>query len=82
MMPKITYYVAMPFIHDDDGALTAREATECPNPKLAVARASDMAHSKASAVAFSRTGDPELGEFDPAVVLATFGEVPEDLSEL
>ena len=40
------------------------------------ALASDKAN--AGAVAFSRSGDPHLGEFDDAVILKTFGEVPED----
>jgi hypothetical protein len=34
------------------------------------------------AVAFSRTGDPAVGEFTDAVVLKVFGEVPGDLSAL
>ncbi|WP_375782185.1 hypothetical protein [Nitrobacter winogradskyi] len=34
------------------------------------------------AVAFSRTGDPGSGEFADAVVLRSFGEVPDDLSDL
>ena len=29
--------------------------------------------------AFSRSGDPNLGEFDDAVALKSFGEVPKDL---
>jgi hypothetical protein len=32
----------------------------------------------AGAVAFSRSGDPNLGEFEDAVILKAFGEVPED----
>jgi hypothetical protein len=32
----------------------------------------------AGAVAFSRSGDPNLGEFEDAVILQTFGDVPED----
>src|SRR5258706_11960068 len=32
------------------------------------------------AVAFSRTGDPDIGIFDDAVVLKRFGEVPTDLT--
>jgi hypothetical protein len=32
------------------------------------------------AVAFSRSGDPNLGEFQAAVILKTFGEVPDDFS--
>jgi hypothetical protein len=31
------------------------------------------------AVAFSRTGDPDFGDFDDAVVLARYGETPENL---
>jgi hypothetical protein len=32
-------------------------------------------------MAFSRSGDPNLGEFADAVILKTFGQVPEDLAE-
>jgi hypothetical protein len=32
----------------------------------------------AGAVAFSREGSPELGEFEDAVILKAFGEVPGD----
>jgi hypothetical protein len=34
------------------------------------------------AVAFSRSGDPMLGEFSDAVLLRSFGDVPSDLSGL
>jgi hypothetical protein len=34
--------------------------------------------ANAGAVAFSRSGDPNLGEFEDATILKTFGEVPED----
>jgi hypothetical protein len=34
------------------------------------------------AVAFSRTGDPMLGEFGDAQLLRKFGNVPDDLSGL
>jgi hypothetical protein len=30
------------------------------------------------AIAFSRTGDPNVGEFEDAVILKAFGEVPDD----
>ena len=38
----------------------------------------------AGAVAFSRTGDPDIGEFKKpdAVVIVKFGDVPEDLGGL
>ena len=34
------------------------------------------------AVAFSRSGDPMMGEFSDAKLLKAFGNVPSDLSEL
>jgi len=37
--------------------------------------------ANAGAVAFSRSGDPNLGEFDDAVILKTFGQVPGDFAE-
>jgi hypothetical protein len=37
-----------------------------------------MASSKAGAIAFSRTGDPSTGEFADAVILARYGDVPEE----
>jgi hypothetical protein len=33
----------------------------------------------AGAVAFSRQGSPNTGEFEDAVILKAFGEVPDDL---
>jgi hypothetical protein len=39
-----------------------------------------MSHHEAhaGAIAFSRHGDPNHGEFEDAVILKTFGEVPDD----
>jgi hypothetical protein len=36
----------------------------------------------AGAEAFSRRGDPNVGEFEDAVILKAFGEVPDDLLEV
>ena len=77
--PVMTYHVALPFI-TVEGGLAPGEAIECPNGAAAIRRAQAMASNEANAgaVAFSRSGDPELGDFDDAVILKTFGEVPED----
>jgi hypothetical protein len=39
-----------------------------------------MSHQQvnAGAVAFSRRGDPNLGDFEDAVILKPYGEVPDD----
>jgi hypothetical protein len=73
------YYVALPFTNIE-GGLAPGQAIECPNGVAAIRRAQAMSihESNAGAVAFSRTGDPNIGEFDDAVILKTFGEVPDD----
>jgi len=38
-----------------------------------------MAINSAGAIAFARTGDPALGEFRPAVILARYGEMPDEV---
>ena len=77
-MGSITYYVAMAFERDGEGELIALEPMEVRSPSAAVSRAKTLAATKAGAVAFARTGDPDLGEFQDAVVLFKAGEVPDD----
>jgi hypothetical protein len=74
------YYVALPFVHMD-GGLAPGEAVECPHEAVAIHRAEALSRLEAiaGAVAFFRRGSPDLGEFEDAVILKTFGEVPEDL---
>jgi hypothetical protein len=79
-MSDITYYVAMGFERDGDGELIALEPMEAHSASLAISRAKALAASKAGAVAFSRTGDPNLGEFADAVVLWQGGDVPSELT--
>lgn len=81
----MVYYVALPFIPVEgvEGGLAPGEAVECPSGAAAIRRAQAMAFNKtnAGAVAFSRNGDQNLGEFEDAVVLKTFGQVPEGFAE-
>jgi ABC-type uncharacterized transport system substrate-binding protein len=83
-MADITYYVAMPFLQDDDGSPIAGTAEECQTSATALRRAEIMSRAAGSigAVAFSRTGDPMMGEFSEAKLLRKFGSVPDDLSGL
>lgn len=75
------YYVALPFTRVE-GGLAPGQAVECLNQAGALRRAQAMScsQSNAGAVAFSRSGDANLGEFDDAVILKTFGEVPNDFT--
>ena len=83
-MPEVTYYVALSFAQDDGGAPVAGAAEECQSPTGAVRRAESLSRQAGNigAVAFSRSGDPMIGEFSGAQLLRKFGQVPEDLSEL
>ena len=76
----VTYYVALPFVRLENGGLAPGQAVECPHSPAAIRRAEAMSRSEmnAGAVAFSRSGSPELGDFEEAVILKTFGDVPED----
>ncbi len=84
-MPRTTYYVVLPFIRNQNGDLLGIEAEEAPSNLAATARARGKvgkvrgADTIVGAIAFSRNGDPDLGVFDDAVILARFGETPEDV---
>jgi hypothetical protein len=83
-MANVTYYVAMPFLQDESGMLVAGTAEECQHSSGALRRAEAMSRTAGSigAIAFSRSGDPMVGEFGDARVLKTFGAVPDDLGGL
>jgi hypothetical protein len=79
----VTYYVALPFVRTEDGVAPG-EAQEMPNEVAAIRRAEAMSRdtANAGALAFKRSGDPNIGSFADATILKTFGEVPENLDEL
>ena len=72
----VTYYVALPFVLNDEGVLVASDAKEEATANAAVLAAARMAIDAPGAVAFSRTGDPNLGVYGDAVVIQSFGKVP------
>ena len=71
----ITYHVVVPFGRNENGELVPGEPMEAPNAESARRRASAVAARHAGTIAFSRTGDPNTGDFGEAQVIATFGEV-------
>jgi hypothetical protein len=82
-MTTLTYYVVLPFIRADDGTVPGK-AFECPNAATAILQAEflSQAAGNVGAIAFSRTGDSDVGMFEDAVVLKTFGDLPVDLTML
>lgn len=75
-METETYFVALPFVRNANGELVAGQAQRQPTAGAAEIEARRMAKTSAGALAFSRTGDPATGQFEDAVVLQAFGEVP------
>jgi hypothetical protein len=78
-MADVTYYVALPFLQDEAGSPVAGAAEECQTSSSALRRAEILSKAAGSvgAVAFSRTGDPLIGEFGEAQLLKKFGTVPD-----
>jgi hypothetical protein len=83
-MADVTYYVALPFLQDDTGSPVAGAAEECQSldHRVTPRRVLSQGPGSIGAVAFSRTGDPMIGEFGDAQLLRKFGNVPDDLSGL
>jgi hypothetical protein len=78
-MGNVTYYVAVGFRRDEEGELVALEPVEAQTSSSAISRARSFAAKEAGAVAFARTGDPDIGEFQDAVILLSLGEVPDKI---
>ena len=79
-MPEITYFAVLPFSRTEDGDFLAEAAIEMRSAEQARATASRMAGVERGAIAFSKTGDPQLGEWQDAVILGRYGDVPDDLA--
>ena len=75
----VTYYVVVPFGRSQDGDLVPLEPIEARDSHGARNRARDAAATHGGAIAFSRTGDPNTGEFGDAVILTKVGEVDEGM---
>ena len=80
-MATMTYYVALAFMRSEDGGIVACEPKEARSSDQAIRMAGTLAamEGRCGAIAFSRTGDPALGDFDDAVILKTAGDVDSGL---
>jgi hypothetical protein len=78
-MSMVTYYVALAFKRsaEDGGDIVACDPKEARSSDQAIRIADSLAKTEGhcGAIAFSRTGDPAVGDFDDAVILKTVGEV-------
>lgn len=81
-MGNVTYFVVLPIVRNEVGDLVAEEGQEAPTAAAAQRRAQGLIGKKAGAIAFSRSGDPAVGEFEDAVVLGRYGDAPDDPATL
>jgi hypothetical protein len=63
-MPEITYFAVALFSRTENGDFLAEAAIEVRSAEQAKAIAARMEGPEHGAVAFSKTGDPQLGEWD------------------
>lgn len=80
-MATVTYYVAFAFTRSEDGDIIVCEPKEAQSADQAMRIAGSLAATEGhcGALAFSRGGDPSVGDFDDAKILKIFGEVDEGL---
>jgi hypothetical protein len=76
----VIYYTALPFVRLENGGLVPGEAVECPHSSAVIRRADAMFRNEANAgaVAFARIESPDLNDIEDAMILKTFGDVPDD----
>ena len=76
----VIYYTALPFVRLENGGLVPGEAVECAHSSAVMQRADAMVRNEANAgaVALARIDSPGLGDFEDAMILKTFGDVPEE----
>lgn len=78
----ITYFVVQSFQRGKKGALIPDEPKQARDQNHCVILAERLSKVSASVVAFSRSGDPDSGDWEDAVLIAQYGDVPGELLEL
>lgn len=77
-MTSTTYYAVQPFESVRGKKSKVLQPLVANSDKDAIRRAERVAKEKGGAIAFSRTGDDDIGDFDEAIILGRFGDVPRE----
>ena len=75
-MPTQTYYFVQAF-KEEDGATIAVKPNAAPGEASARALAQVLAITYVGVIAWSRTGDPDLGEWGPPQIIFKVGLIPD-----
>ena len=76
-MPPHTHHVVQAF-EQREGGIVPVEPKACPSAASARALAARLAQSHVGVIAWSRTGDPDLGDWGPPEVLVRAGVIPDE----
>jgi hypothetical protein len=81
-MARETVYLVQAYTQGKRARLSADPPIRCKSPEAALKTGERLSSSKAGVVAFSTSGDPELGEYDdePVVFFRT-GRLPTQFEE-
>ena len=74
-MPRTDHFVQR--FRRKGRALIASQPEPCKSLQAALDRAARVADSAAGVAVVAVTGEPEFGEYEPPVVIASYGDVPE-----
>lgn len=77
---KITYYVVQSFSKAKRG-VEVDPPQEMRSEMQARRTAERLSGGKIGVIAFSRTGNPSTGEWEPAVILVQYGNISDELIE-
>lgn len=72
----LTYFVVQSFETTSKGALAASNPIHAQSEDQAIRMAARLSNNSAGVIAFTRSGDPETGEFEDAKILFSRGAVP------
>lgn len=77
MPSRSTLYVVEAF-EERDGGVVPAEPKACPSATAARQLADRLAQTHVGVIAWSRTGDPDLGDWGPPEVLVRIGVIPDE----
>ena len=78
-MGRLTYFVVQPYVPiAGTGLLGSADPVQVPDAAAARRMVQALPKGAVGAVAFSRSGDTDEGEWDDAVIIASNGRIPEN----
>lgn len=77
--PQLYLHVVQAFDEDDEGNLIPRPAEQFETADRAKRQATALARGAAGVLAWSRSADPDVGEYGPPTIIFQAGRVPDEM---